>query len=173
MPLAGECPISEDSLTGFFLQRYNDLTEQIDREQWQVAKDAMRDIRKWYEVRYPLVTEFTDVQAVCRGHLQQYPNTPPPFVGPAYYQLWYAEEDFESQDVWNEMRLQDQKTRFSVHVDSEHWYEVHGLGLPFERLYFEAREQLVHATNALQDLHAQRLREQSREFCRTGRSRSI
>jgi hypothetical protein len=27
-------------------------------------------------------------------------------------------------------------TRYSVHIYKEHWYEVHGLGLPFERLYF-------------------------------------
>jgi hypothetical protein len=70
-------------------------------------------------------------------------------------------------------RLQDQKTRFSVHVDREHWYEVHGLGLPFERLSFQAREQFVHAINAHQDLHAERLREKSLEFARTGRSKSI
>ena len=41
---------------------------------------------------------------------------------------------FEDQDQWNERMLRQQKNRFSVHVDREHFYEVHGLGLPFERL---------------------------------------
>ena len=47
------------------------------------------------------------------------------------------------------------------------------MGLPFERLYFDTREQLVHATNALADLQAERLRHRSEEFARTGPSRSI
>ena len=66
-------------------------------------------------------------------------------------------------------------TRYSVHIYKEHWYEVHGLDLPFERLYFNTREQLVHATNALADLQAECLRDRSEEFARTvtGRSRSI
>ena len=52
---------------------------------------------------------------------------------------------------------------------------VHGLGLPFERLYFNTREQLVHATNALADLQAECLRDRSEEFggIWTGWSRSI
>ena len=79
----------------------------------------------------------------------------------------------EGQDEWNEMRLNNQQTRYSVHIDREHWYEVDGLGLPFERLYFDTREQLVHATNALADLRAERLRDRCEEFARTGRSRSI
>ncbi len=36
------------------------------------------------------------------------------------------------------------------------FYEVDGLGLPFERLFFEAREQLFRATNALAHLQAER-----------------
>ncbi len=71
------------------------------------------------------------------------------------------------------MRPNNQRTRYSVHIDREHWYEVDGLGLPFERLYFDTREQRVHATNALADLQAERLRHRSEEFARTGRSRSI
>ncbi len=96
-----------------------------------------------------------------------------PFVGPTFLTLQYAEEDFESRDIWNEWRLQDQKDWYSVHVDKEHWYEVHGLGLPFERIYLQAREQLVHATNVLQDLHAEWLRSSAQELARTERSRSI
>jgi hypothetical protein len=84
----------------------------------------------------------------------------------------YADEYFEGQDEWNEMRLNSQRTRYSVHIDREHWYEVDGLGLPFERLYFDTREQLVHATNALHDLHAERLRDRCEEFAQTGRSRT-
>ena len=74
---------------------------------------------------------------------------PPPFLGAAW--LMYSDADFEGQDEWNEMRLNNQRTRYSVHINREHWYEVDGLGLPFERLYFDTREQLVHATNALAD----------------------
>ena len=87
--------------------------------------------------------------------------------------MMYRDEDFEGQDEWNEMRLNNQRTRYSVQIDRKHWYEVHRLGLPFERLYFDTREQLVHDTNALADLQAERLRHRSEEFARTGRSRSI
>ncbi len=80
---------------------------------------------------------------------------------------------FDGQDQWNERMLRDQKDRFSVHVDRENFYEVHGLGLPFERLYFEAREQLVQATNALGRLRAEQLREKAATFARTNRRRSI
>ncbi len=90
-----------------------------------------------------------------------------------YFEIQFCDEDFENQDVWNEWMLRDQQDRFSVHVDKEHWYEVHGLGLPFERLYFQARAQLVHATNAFQKLHVERLRRSAQKFARTGRSRSI
>ncbi len=124
-------------------------------------------------MRYPLVSELGSVQTICSGHLEQYPSAPPPFLGPAYFQLQLADEDFETQDWWSEMRLSEQKDWFSVHVDREHWYEVHGLGLPFERLYFQAREQLFHATRVIQNLHAERVREQSQAFARTGRSRSV
>jgi hypothetical protein len=124
-------------------------------------------------VHYPLIEDFFGVQEVCREHLSRYPGVPPPFVGPAYFNIQFCEEDFENQDFWNERRLRDQHSRYSVHVDRERWYEVHGLGLPFERLYFQAREQLVHATNALEKLHVERLRRSAEEFARTGRSRSI
>jgi hypothetical protein len=100
------------------------------------------------------------------------PRFSPPFVGPAYFAIQYCDEDFENQNVWNEWRLRE-KDRYSVHVDQKHWYEVHGLGLPFERLYFQARAQLVHATNALQNLHVERLQRSAQEFARTGRLRSI
>jgi hypothetical protein len=59
------------------------------------------------------------------------------------------------------MMLCQQRTRYSVHIDREYWYKVHGLGLPFEHLYFEAREQLVDAMNALERLQAARLRDRS------------
>ena len=121
--------------------------------------------------------EFVDVQEACRSHLERYPDVPPPFVGSAYFQLSYANEDFESQDIWNEWRLRDQQDLYSVHVDREHCCTGMKSGLPFEaefkRLYFQAQEQLVHVMNALQDLLAERLREKSQEFARTWRSRSI
>ena len=136
-------------------------------------KKVVTDMRRWHEVRYPLVSELGLVQTICSSHLEQYPSAPPPFLGPAYFQLQLADEDFETQDWWNEARLSEQKDRFSVHVDRERWYEVHGLGLPFERLYFQAREQLVHATNELGRLRGERLREKADEFARTQRRRSI
>ena len=71
------------------------------------------------------------------------------------------------------MELSQTKIRYSVHVDRERCYEVHGLGLPFERLYFEAREQLVHATDALALSRAECLRYRSEELGRPGRARSI
>ncbi len=135
--------------------------------------DTLKEIRRWHEVRYPALGDFSSLQDLCRGHLpvERYPHTPPPFLGPAYFQ--YHDADFEDQDRWNEMMLRQQRTRYSVHIDREHWCEVHGLGLPFERLYFEAREQPVDATNALERLPAECLRDRSEEFARTGRSRSI
>jgi hypothetical protein len=69
--------------------------------------------------------------------------------------------------------LRQQQDRFSVHIDRERFYEVHGLGLPSKLLYFQAQEQLVHATNALGQLRGERLREKADEFARTQRRRSI
>jgi hypothetical protein len=31
----------------------------------------------------------------------------------------HNDEDFEGQDEWNEMRLNNQRTRYSVHIDRE------------------------------------------------------
>ena len=158
-----------------FLQNYEYWTQRIQYEerigQPQSVLDMFREMRAWNVARYPALGDFSGLQNLCRGHLARYPGTPPPFLGAAWFM--YNDEDFEGQDEWNEMRLNNQRTRYSVHIDREHWYEVHGLGLPFERLYFDTREQLVHATNALADLQAERLRHRSEEFARTGRSRSI
>ncbi len=158
-----------------FLQAYEHWTQRIENEerlgQPQSVLDMFHAIRACHVVRYPALGDFSGLQDLCRGHLERYPGTPPPFLGAAW--LMHNDEDFEGQDEWNEMRLNNQRTRYSVHINREHWYEVDGLGLPFERLYFDTREQLVHATNALADLQAERLRHRSEEFARTGRSRSI
>ena len=158
-----------------FLQAYEHWTQRIENEerlgQPQSVLDMFHAIRACHVVRYPALGDFSGLQDLCRGHLERHPGTPPPFLGAAW--LMHNDEDFEGQDEWNEMRLNSQRTRYSVHIDREHWYEVDGLGLPFERLYFDTREQLVHATNALADLQAERLRHRSEEFARTGRSRSI
>jgi hypothetical protein len=137
----------------------------------QSGVDMCTAIRRWTEVRYPILSDFGLLQEVCSGHMERYPHAPPPFLGQAYFQ--FDEPEYAYQDQWNERMLRQQKDRFSVHVDRGHFYEVHGLGLPFERLYFQAREQLVHATNALGRLRGERLREKADEFARTKRRRSI
>jgi hypothetical protein len=47
--------------------------------------------------------------------------------------------------------------RYSIQVvpGRSRFFEVDGLGLPFERLYFEARKQLFRARNALTHLQAE------------------
>ena len=43
-----------------------------------------------------------------------------PWRLPASAWLMYADDDLEGQDEWNEMRLNNQRTRYSVHIDQEH-----------------------------------------------------
>ena len=153
---------------------YNHWTTRVQEEARlgnQIGVDLCTEIRRWTLVQYPLVSDIGSVQDACSSHLEQYPHAPPPFLGPAHFQHCWP--DFEEQDQWNELMLRQQQDRFSVHVDRERFYEVHGLGLPFERLYFQAREQLVHATNELGRLRGERLREKADEFARTQRRRSI
>jgi hypothetical protein len=166
-----------DDLLSFLLfcqQAYLSWTNRIEEERRrgsQIGVDVCTAIRNTIHVRYPILSDFGLLEDVCSAHMERYPQAPPPFLGPAYFQ--FTDPSFEGQDVWNERMLRDQKDRFSVHVDRERFYEVHGLGLPFERLYFEAREQLVQATNALGRLRAERVRENAATFARTNRRRSI
>jgi hypothetical protein len=45
---------------------------------------------------------------------------------------------------------------------------IHGMGLPFERLYFEARKHLICAMNALMHLQAERVANYFKEFVLAG-----
>ena len=81
---------------------------------------------------------------------------------------------FDNQDAWRETELANQRTRYSLTDDRD--FIIAGLGLPFERLYFEARAQLRYAVNELKRYRLRdaftRRDELLREFRRTGRSRS-
>ncbi len=112
----------------------------------QRTREPVEDIRAWTRVQYPFLSEFGDMQENCRLHLARFPNDSPPLLGPSYFQ--YSDAEFEDQDQWNNMMLCNQLSRYLVQVAPGQWYEVDGLGLPFERLHFKAQEQLIHTTNA-------------------------
>lgn len=104
----------------------------------------------WRAVKhqYPAIDECViDFVGVCKLYKERYPNGPPFFEGPAL--LRYCNLDFETQDYQNDLELCTQRSRYSVLGADGGVYEVDGLGLPFERLYFEARQQLQQATNSL------------------------
>ena len=57
---------------------------------------------------------------------------------------------FESEDEANRRRISQHRTRhFLYGASMDNHYEICGAGAPFERLFFEAREQLVKATEDL------------------------
>ena len=59
---------------------------------------------------------------------------------------------FDTQDCWRDMELCEQRSRFR---EGDRDYIIDGLGLPFEKLYFDARRQLFAATKELQRLQAE------------------
>ena len=110
----------------------------------------------------------------CRVH--RFPNAPIPYIGAAAWDIQYSSPMFNNHAAWRETALANQRTRYSLTDDRLGDFIIAGLGLPFERLYFEARAQLRYAVN---ELKRYRLRdvftwrdELLREFRRTGRSRS-
>jgi hypothetical protein len=64
----------------------------------------------------------------------------------------YGGELFDTQDAWHDMELCNQRSRYR---EGDGDYIIKGLGLPFERLYFEARRQLFRATNELWNFRAE------------------
>ncbi len=53
------------------------------------------------------------------------------------------------------MELCRQRSRYWMQVSPSRFFEIDLLFLPFERLFFEAREQLFRAANALAHLQAE------------------
>jgi hypothetical protein len=65
------------------------------------------------ETEYPLISEF-DVKRhrVVRLFNERFPHGPLPFVGLDGIDYWYGGELFDTQDVWHDMELCDQRSRY-------------------------------------------------------------
>ena len=104
----------------------------------------------------------------------RFPNALIPYIGAAAWDIQYSSPAFDNQDAWREMELGKQRTLYSLTDNTD--FIIAGLGLPFERLYFEARAQLRYAVNELKRYRLRdavtRRDELLREFRRTGQSRS-
>ncbi len=106
-------------------------------------------------IQYPILDDFSpDMLEVCQLYKKRYPNGPQLFTGSPVFR--YAEPDFEFQDSFHDMELCSQQRRNSVLSAQEGSYQVEGLGLPFELLYFEARDQLRKTADALMRERAER-----------------
>ena len=64
------------------LQKYADYTRRIEAETCPSVVDMLTVMRSHLSVQYPLLEQFGSLQDVCRSHLERYPHTPPPFLGP-------------------------------------------------------------------------------------------
>ena len=71
---------------------------------------------------------------------------------------------FEDQDRENAIRINQQRSRHHMPGALHGLYEIYGAGAPFERLFFEARDQLQKAAHALAYERAQRAYEKEDEF---------
>ena len=130
--------------------------------------DPTNWLRVMLELEYPLINRFNnDHEAVVDLFHSRFPNAPIPFVGPAAFDINYSGPLFDNQDAWCEMELSNQRSRFSLTDDRD--FELKGPGLPFERLYFEARAQLRRATNELLSLRRRNALASQDEFLRSGR----
>ncbi len=87
---------------------WTNLIEEERRVGNQSGVDICTAIRRSIEVQYPILSDFLLLQEVCSCHMEQYPHAPPPFLGPAYFQLHEPEYDSEDQDQWNERMLRQQ-----------------------------------------------------------------
>ena len=141
----------------------------------RLGMDPTNWVRYMLEVEYPLIDDYTgDHAEVVELFHRRFPNAPIPYIGAAAWDIQYSSPMFDNQDAWRETELANQRTRYSLTDDRD--FIIAGLGLPFERLYFEARAQLRYAVNELKRYRLRdaftRRDELLREFRRTGRSRS-
>ena len=128
-------------------------------------------VRVMMELEYPLIDAFhSDHVHVVEPFHERFPNAPIPFVGPASWNIQYSFPLFDNQDAWREMELGNQRSRHRLTRDRD--FIIAGLGLPFERLYFEARAQLRQATNELSRYRLRNAVASYDEFRRSGRPRS-
>ena len=139
----------------------------------RLGMDPTNWVRYMLEVEYPLIDDYMGDHAhVVELFHRRFPNAPIPYIGAAAWDIQYSSPD--NQDAWRETELANQRTRYSLTDDGD--FIIAGLGLPFERLYFEARAQLRYAVNELKRYRLRdvftRRDELLREFRRTGRSRS-
>ena len=77
----------------------------------------------------------------------RFPNAPIPYIGAAAWDFQYSSPAFDNQDAWRETELGKQRTRYSLTDDRD--FIIAGLGVPFVRLYVEARAPLRYATDEL------------------------
>ena len=75
---------------------------------------------------------------------------------PSEYEDPLLDPDFDEVDSYfleedrkNAMRIKKQRDAYYVHGALDGYYTIYGAGAPFERLFFEAREQLRHAVERL------------------------
>jgi hypothetical protein len=136
------------------------------------------------EREYPMISEFdADQEAVVRLFHTRYPHAPLPFLGLAGLMnvqyigytghpgtdYAYGRSHFCTQDAWREMELCEQRSRFR---EGDRDYIIDGLGLPFEKLYFEARRQLFAATNELRRVRSEQYSARRDEIRRFGPPRT-
>jgi hypothetical protein len=135
-----------------------------------LGRDPTNWLRFMLEIEYPLTSKFDDEHhcVVWLFH-QRYPHAPLPFVGLAGIDYWFDGELFDTQDAWHDMKLCKQRSRFR---EGDGDYIIEGLGLPFERLYFEARRQLFRATNELLQFRAEQYAARRDEIRRNGPPRT-
>ena len=133
--------------------------------------DPTNWLRVMLEFEYPIISQFHGDHAhVVRLFHERFPNAPIPEIGPAAWSIRYSDPFFDNQDAWNEMELCNQSSRFRLTEDRD--FIINGPGLPFERLYFQARAQLSYATDELLRIRRRAAVDRFEEFRRAGRPRS-
>ena len=133
--------------------------------------DPTNWLRVMLEFEYPIISQFHGDHAhVVRLFHERFPNAPIPEIGPAAWSIRYSDPFFDNQDAWNEMELCNQSSRFRLTEDRD--FIINGPGLPFERLYFQARAQLSYATDELLRIRQRAAVDSFEEFRRAGRPRS-
>ena len=148
----------------FFLQNLIDRTriptdEEIDKvKEAYSALDynspemrALRDHHDEHRVarRKAYAAEFPGLAAEFDRYEHFFPHT---IQGDQSFYSFFAFEDeaYRRQDEENRRRISHQRSRhFMYGASMDYYYDICGAGAPFERLYFEARDQLQHATDEL------------------------
>ena len=92
------------------------------RDDLEMARDAILN-------KLPLPSEYED-----------------PLLDPDFDEV---DSYFLEEDRKNAMRIKKQRDAYYVDGALEGYYNIYGAGAPFERLFFEAREQLRHAVERL------------------------